>query len=211
MAERDPRRLSGTAGAIGASGPGAPPVYTVGHSTRTIEDFVELLRAGRVELVVDIRSVPKSRRNPDYNLDELPAKLAGYQIGHMHIAELGGLRSKVRTVPRDVNAFWTNESFHNYADYALGETFQAGLSRLLDISSDRRCAIMCAEAVWWRCHRRLVADYLILNGRDVFHLLGERRVEAARMTPAATPDEGRLTYPAAAPESFANGATETGG
>ena len=183
-----------------------PPIYNVGHSTRPLPEFVDLLRAGQVELVVDIRSVPKSRRNPDYNLDALPEKLASYQIGHMHIAELGGLRAKVRSVPREVNAFWTNESFHNYADYALTEPFEAGLSRLLAISSDKRCAIMCAEAVWWRCHRRIVADYLILNGREVFHLLGEKRVERAAMTPGATPNAGRLTYPAApTPEALSAG------
>lgn len=176
---------------------GLPQIYTVGHSTRSLPEFVDLLRVGQVELVVDIRSVPKSRRNPDYNLDALPEKLASYQIGHTHIAELGGLRAKVRSVPRDVNAFWTNESFHNYADYALTEPFEAGLSRLLAISSDKRCAIMCAEAVWWRCHRRIVADYLILNGREVCHLLGEHRVERAAITPTATPNAGRLTYPAA--------------
>lgn len=176
---------------------GLPPIYTVGHSTRPLPEFVDLLRAGQVELVVDIRSVPKSRRNPDYNLDALPEKLAGYQIGYMHIAELGGLRAKVRTVPREVNAFWTNESFHNYADYALTEPFEVGLSRLLAISSDKRCAIMCAEAVWWRCHRRIVADYLILNGREVLHLLGEKRVERAAMAPGAAPNAEQLTYPAA--------------
>lgn len=175
---------------------GSPPVYTVGHSTRTIEAFVDLLRVGRVDLVVDIRSIPKSRRNPDYNLDALPERLARYQIGHTHIAELGGLRSKVRAVPRETNAFWTNESFHNYADFALSEAFREGLVRLLDLSRERRCAIMCAEAVWWRCHRRLVADYLILHGRTVLHLMGDNRVEPARMTAAATPDGSGLTYPA---------------
>jgi uncharacterized protein (DUF488 family) len=212
LADRVPLALSGRDNAIRASGPGALPIYTVGHSTRTIEAFVDLLRAGQVELVVDIRSIPKSRRNPDYNLDELPAKLASYQLGHTHIAELGGLRAKMRTMPREVNAFWTNESFHNYADYALTETFQAGLSRLLDISSDKRCAIMCAEAVWWRCHRRLVADYLILHGRDVFHLLGEGRVEPAKMTSGATPAAGCLTYPAAIPpDASVNGASLSSG
>lgn len=107
------------------------------------------------------------------------------------------LRGKTRTVPHEVNAYWTNESFHNYADYALSERFQAGLAHLLDISSDRRCAIMCAEAVWWRCHRRIVADYLILHSRQVFHLMDEKRVEPAKMTPAAMPGAGHLTYPAA--------------
>jgi uncharacterized protein (DUF488 family) len=99
-------------------------------------------------------------------------------------------------VPEEVNAFWENKSFHNYADYALGEVFAAGLDELLDLSSERRCAIMCAEAVWWRCHRRIVADYLLLRGRSVCHLLGSERIEPARMTSGAVPDGDRLTYPA---------------
>jgi len=176
--------------------PGTRPVYTVGHSTRTIEAFADLLRARQVEIVVDIRSLPKSRRNPDYNLDALPAALARYQIGHLHIAALGGRRGKVRSVPPEVNGYWTNASFHNYADYALSDDFQAGLARLLKVSQERCCAIMCAEAVWWRCHRRFVADYLILNGRDVFHLMGGDRVDPAALTPAAVPEGQKLTYPA---------------
>jgi len=171
------------------------PVYTVGHSTRSIDEFVDLLRAGRVETVVDVRSLPKSRRNPDYNLDTLPDTLGRYQIGHMHIEELGGRRGKVRSVPPEVNGYWSNASFHNYADYALSDDFRAGLARLLEVSRERRCAIMCAEAVWWRCHRRFVADYLILNGRNVFHLMGAERIDPAAMTPAAVPDGRQITYP----------------
>lgn len=172
------------------------PIFTVGHSTRTIEEFVDLLRVGQVEVVIDVRSIPKSRRNPDYNLDDLATKLEPYQIGHAHIAELGGLRGKAGGVPPDVNAFWINNSFHNYADFALTDAFQVGLAQLLDLSSDRRCAIMCAEAVWWRCHRRLIADHLIARGRAVFHLMGKMKIEPARMTPGAIPDGAVLTYPA---------------
>jgi len=178
--------------------PDPSPVYTVGHSTHTIEAFVDLLRAGQVEIVVDIRSLPKSRRNPDYNLDTLPAALGDYQIGHLHIEELGGRRGKVRSVPPEVNGYWTNRSFHNYADYALSDDFQTGLSRLLEVSRERCCAIMCAEALWWRCPRRFVADYLLLNGRDVFHLMGSNRIDPATMTSAAVPEGRRLTYPAQA-------------
>jgi uncharacterized protein (DUF488 family) len=99
-------------------------------------------------------------------------------------------------VPPEVNAFWANRSFHNYADYALSIEFGAALGELLEISSTRRCAIMCAEAVWWRCHRRIIADYLLTRGRTVFHLMGDDRVDPARLTPAAQISDGRITYPA---------------
>ena len=173
-----------------------PPVYTIGHSTRTIVEFVELLRQGRVELVVDIRSIPRSRTNPQFNLDALPEALSGWQIGHTRIAELGGRRNKSKTVPAEVNGFWTNQSFHNYADYTLSAEFRVGLSRLTDLSRQRRCAIMCSEAVWWRCHRRFVADYLLHDGSDVFHLMAAARVEAAKMNIAARADGASLVYPA---------------
>ena len=173
-----------------------PPVYTIGHSTRTIVEFVELLRKGRVELVVDIRSIPRSRTNPQFNLEALPEALSAWQIGHKRIAELGGRRTKSKIILPEVNAFWTNQSFHNYADYALSGEFRVGLSRLTELSRERRCAIMCSEAVWWRCHRRFVADYLLHDGRDVFHLMGAARVDAAMMNPAARVDGASLVYPA---------------
>ncbi len=172
------------------------PIFTVGHSTRTIPEFVELLRAGAVQLVVDIRTVPRSRRNPDYNLDALADQLAPWQIGHLRIEELGGLRGKQRDVAPEVNGYWTNQSFHNYADYALSDEYRAGLAQLQDVSRDRRTAIMCAESVWWRCHRRIVADYLLDSGREVFHLMGDSRVNPAKLTPAAVHHPDGLHYPA---------------
>lgn len=179
---------------------GSQPVYTIGHSTRSIAQFVELLRIGGVQLVVDIRSVPRSRTNPQYNLDALPDALSSYQIGHTRIAELGGLRGKSKTVPPETNAFWTNHSFHNYADYALSEEFRLGLARLRELSNERRCAIMCSEAVWWRCHRRIVADYLLHEGRIVYHLMGSTRVVPAKLTSAAKVVGDALIYPANAPQ-----------
>lgn len=172
------------------------PVYTIGHSTLTIPEFVELLRVGRVEIVVDVRSFPRSRTNPQFNLDTLPTKLATWQIDHTQIAELGGRRKKSKTVPSEINGFWTNQSFHNYADYALTEEFRRGLSRLEELSRNRRCAIMCSEAVWWRCHRRIVADYLLKDGRSVFHLMQPARADPATSTQAVTPTREGLTYPA---------------
>lgn len=172
------------------------PIYTIGHSTKTIPEFVELLRAGAVQMVVDIRSVPRSRTNPQYNLDALPDALADWQIGHTRIAELGGLRKKSKAVPAEVNGYWSNRSFHNYADYALSEEYRFGLSQLRELAAERRVAIMCSEAVWWRCHRRIVADYLLIEGRTVLHLMGADRVEAAKPTPAASKADDGIHYPA---------------
>ncbi|MEO6780002.1 MAG: DUF488 domain-containing protein [Bradyrhizobium sp.] len=172
-----------------------PPVYTIGHSTRTIAEFVELLRQGQVELVVDIRSTPRSRTNPQFNLDALPEALAAWQISYTRIAELGGRRARSKTVPAAVNGFWTNQSFHNYADYALSDEFRVGFARLAAVSSERRCAIMCSEAVWWRCHRRFVADYLLWDGRSVFHLMGTARIEVAKINLAARARGASLVYP----------------
>ena len=172
------------------------PICTIGHSTATIAEFVDLLRIGEVSAVVDIRTVPRSRHNPQYNLDVLPGELAAFQIGHTYIEELGGLRGKSHAVEPEVNGLWRNQSFHNYADYALTEGFRRGLDRLLGIAEAQRCAMMCAEAVWWRCHRRIVADYLLAGGRTVFHLMWPHRMEPASLTPGAVPHDGSITYPA---------------
>lgn len=174
----------------------ARPFFTIGHSTRTIPEFVELLRAGDVRMVVDIRTVPRSRANPQYNEDALGPALADYQIGHTRIPALGGLRKKQREVPEEVNAWWSVRSFHNYADHALSDDFRQGLDELVALGRERRVAMMCSEAVWWRCHRRLVADWLIARGETVLHLMGEKRVEPARLSEGAVVADGRVTYPA---------------
>ncbi len=172
------------------------PFFTIGHSNRSIEVFIDLLRETQIELVVDIRKVPMSRANPQFNKDALPASLAAFQIAYDHIAALGGLRAKARSLPADVNGFWTNDSFHNYADHALSEPFHADLERLLDEGSRRRSAIMCSEAVWWRCHRRIVADYLIAAGRNVFHIMGRGQLEPAYLTQGAViRNDGSIVYP----------------
>ncbi|HET9428136.1 MAG TPA: DUF488 domain-containing protein [Allosphingosinicella sp.] len=172
------------------------PVFTIGHSTRTLAEFVDLLRSGAVQLVVDVRSVPRSRTNPQYNLDALPAALADFQIGHTRISALGGLRKRSPAVPSEVNGFWTNRSFHNYADHALSEEFRRGFAELVALSAERRTAIMCAEAVWWRCHRRIIADYLVAAGREVFHLMDGAKIVPARQTPGLVLAEDGIHYPA---------------
>lgn len=173
------------------------PFFTVGHSTRTIADFVELLRKAGVRLVVDVRTIPRSRTNPQYNRDVLPQSLSAFQIGYEHIAALGGLRGHKSGTPSEVNAFWQNQSFHNYADYSMSEDFRNGFARLRELGHATPCAIMCAEAVWWQCHRRIIADYLLAAGESVFHILAGNRIEPARLTEAAKPGPtGTLTYPA---------------
>ena len=175
-------------------------LYTIGHSTRPMEAFVDLLRVGGVSLVVDVRTVRRSRRNPQYDRHALPASLQPFGIGYRAIPELGGLRKRSADTPPSVNAFWTNESFHNYADYALSACFQAGLAHLLEVGTARRCAIMCAEALWWRCHRRIVADYLLARGRTVFHIMARGRLEPARLTSGAVVQaNGTIHYPGAQP------------
>jgi len=173
-----------------------PPIFTVGHSTRSISQFIELIRCGPVSVVVDVRTVPRSRRNPQFNEDVLGSELAAYQIGYTRIAGLGGLRGRSPEVPSAVNGYWKNASFHNYADYALSDQFAEALTELLELSSTRRCAIMCAEAVWWRCHRRIIADYLLVRGKMVLHLMGNDRIEPARFTSGAEVADGKVTYPA---------------
>ncbi|MGH8160851.1 MAG: DUF488 family protein, partial [Gammaproteobacteria bacterium] len=121
----------------------APAFYTVGHSTRTIEAFVTLLQTVGVECVVDVRSIPRSRTNPQYNRDSLPASLASYGIDYVHIAELGGRRNKSQEVPDQVNGYWQNQSFHNYADYTHSEAFEQGFEQLLELGVRRTCVVMC--------------------------------------------------------------------
>ena len=134
--------------------------FTIGHSTRSIAEFVELLGEAKIQFVVDVRTVPRSRTNPQFNRDMLPITLSEFAMDYEHIAQLGGLRTKSTTVPPSVNAFWQNASFHNYADYAMSDDFKSGLMRLRELGHAKRTAMMCAEAVWWRCHRRIITDYL---------------------------------------------------
>ena len=178
---------------------GALPFFTVGHSNRSLAEFDGLLREASIGLLADIRKMPMSRANPQFNRDELAPALSAQGIGYEHIAALGGLRGKSPGLPPGLNGHWENASFHRYADYALSPEFHAGLEHLRRAGHERRCALMCAEAVWWRCHRRIVADYLIASGETVFHIMGPGRVEPARLTPGAVVRaDGTIVYPAAA-------------
>ena len=174
----------------------ARPFFTIGHSTRPLDEFVRLLSDAEVRLIVDVRTFPGSRANPQYNSVTLAGALSEYRIDYQHLAALGGLRRRQLDVPADLNAFWENRSFHNYADRAMGEEFRSGLTELRELGHIKQCAIMCAEAVWWRCHRRIIADYLIAANERVIHILGRNHNEPAHMTRGARlQPSGALTYP----------------
>ena len=172
--------------------------FTIGHSTRPIEEFIEVLQEADVQLVADVRAIPRSRTKPQYNKERLPATLAKFHIMYRHLSALGGRRRKARGIAPQINGFWRHESFHNFADYAMSSAFRAGLAELRELGNEHRCAIVCAETLWWRCHRRIIADYLIAAGDMVFHILGPGHVEPATLTPAARllPDR-TLVFPAA--------------
>ncbi len=168
---------------------------TIGHSTRTLDEFTSLLREAGADLVADVRSVPRSRTNPQFNRDTLPGALEAAGIGYRHIAQLGGLRGHRKGAPPSPNLFWENASFRNYADYAMTAPFREGLAALRGLATEHTPAIMCAEAVWWRCHRRIIADYLLEAGETVLHILGPGHIEPAQMTPGARRRaDGALVY-----------------
>ena len=172
-------------------------IFTIGHSTRAIPDFVALLRQVDVDLLVDVRSIPWSRATPQFNLDVLPVSLASEGIGYQHLSALGGRRHHLKGAPPSANTFWRVLAFRNYADYAETDAFRSGFAELLALAVAHRCAIMCAEAVWWRCHRRIIADYLLAQGVSVEHIMGLGRVTPATLTPGALVlADGTLRYPA---------------
>jgi len=169
-------------------------LWTVGHSTHTIDAFVRLLAAHEIEQVADIRTVPRSRRHPQFETDALALSLPERGFGYAHVARLGGWR---QPGPDSPNGAWRNRSFRGYADYAMGEEFAEGLAQLRRLAAARRTAMMCSEALWWRCHRRLVADRLLVLGDTVCHIGSGGRASAHRLTPFATVEpRGQITYPA---------------
>jgi len=167
-------------------------VLSIGHSTRTIEEFVRLLRAHDVKEVVDVRTIPRSRYNPQFNQDSLPASLKEAGVGYVHLPGLGGLR---RAKPDSRNTGWRNASFRGYADYMQTEEFEQSLGELIELASRDRVAIMCAEAVPWRCHRSLIADALFARGIHTEHIMSPTRRQSHKLTPFAKVRGRKIRYP----------------
>jgi uncharacterized protein (DUF488 family) len=169
-------------------------IWTIGHSTREIGSFISLLQANGIKLLVDVRTLPGSKRYPQFNKEALADSLGKSEIRYEHFPELGG-RRKAR--PDSRNSAWRNESFRGYADYMETEPFRNGVKRLLDRAADAGpTAIMCAEAVWWRCHRSLISDYLKARGIEVMHILDANKTEPHPYTSAARIVNGNLSYAA---------------
>jgi uncharacterized protein (DUF488 family) len=168
-------------------------VLTVGHSTRPLDDFIALLNDHGVELLVDVRTVPRSRHNPQFDRETLPERLAAAGIRYVHLAGLGGLRHAKHD---SINTAWRNASFRGFADYMQTPEFDAALEELVGLARTKLVTIMCAEAVPWRCHRSLIADALVAVGAQVEHVLALGRRQPHRLMPFARVDGARVTYPA---------------
>ena len=167
-------------------------IWTIGHSTREIDEFISLLKENLIKLLVDVRAFPSSKRYPQFNKDALAESLNAQGIRYEHFPELGGKR---KSKPDSRNTAWRNASFRGYADYMETEQFQKGIERLLGVATEAGpTAIMCAEAVWWRCHRSLIADYLKARGVEVLHVLGANKVDPHPYTSAARIVNGELSY-----------------
>lgn len=169
-----------------------PVIFTIGHSTRSIEDFIEVLKANKIEAVVDVRTIPRSRHNPQFNLEVLPESLREADIGYLHMKGLGGLRHFRRDSP---NTGWQNLSFRGFADYMQTEEFRENIEKLIALAGEKRSAVMCAEAVPWRCHRSLIADALSVRGMEVIHIVSGTSRHSHTLTPFAKASGTRITYP----------------
>ncbi len=167
-------------------------VMTIGHSTRTWKEFLEILRAHRVKRIIDVRSIPRSRHNPQFNRETLSTKLRAARIGYVHLRKLGGLRHARRDSP---NMGWRNASFRGFADYMQTSEFEAGLQRLMKLAGQKKSAILCAEAVPWRCHRSLIADALTVRGIRVDDIMSVKRSQVHALIPFARVRGDRITYP----------------
>lgn len=167
------------------------PILTIGHSTRSLAELVDLLCPNSVTMVADIRTVPKSRTNPQFNKEILAKTLPNAGIKYTHIAALGGLR---RAKANSLNKIWQNESFRGYADYMETPAFQQGIEQLLQLAQQDKVAIMCAEAVWWRCHRSMVADELVAEGVHVEHIIGDSAPKPHKLRSFAHVEKGHVSY-----------------
>lgn len=167
-------------------------VFTIGHSTRTLEEFIELLKAHDVTVLMDVRTVPRSRRNPQFNRETLPNALEAVDIDYAHVPGLGGFR---RSSPQSPNQAWRNASFRGYADYMQTEEFAENLENLIERAATQRVALMCAEAVPWRCHRSLIADALVVHDIRVEEILSATRTQEHTLTSFARVHGATVTYP----------------
>lgn len=167
-------------------------ILTIGHATRPLEEFIHLLKAVGAEKVADVRTVPRSRHNPQFNRETLPEALAAAGLGYLHLPGLGGLR---HARPNSPNLGWRNASFRGFADYMLTPEFEENLLALIQLAQQQRLALMCAETVPWRCHRSLIADALTVRGIKVQHILSESSLQEHRLTPFARVEGARITYP----------------
>ncbi|HEX4263198.1 MAG TPA: DUF488 domain-containing protein [Verrucomicrobiae bacterium] len=174
-------------------------LWTIGHSNRTLEQFLELLDSQRIQLLADVRRFPGSRRLPHFNQENLSKSLAAAGIEYVHFPELGGRRKATANSP---NTVWRNEAFRAYADFMMTEEFRGGIARLLEFAGQKRTAIMCAEALWWQCHRSLIADYLKAEGNKVFHIMSENKADEHPFTSAARIVDGKLSYSAESEPQF---------
>ena len=172
--------------------PGQPTLWTVGHSTRPIAEFTDVLRAHEIRLLVDVRTIPRSRHNPQFNEDRLAESLKKAGLGSLHMPALGGLRKARKD---SINDGWRNASFRGYADYMQTDEFKKALEELMAYGTDTRIAIMCAEAVPWRCHRSLIADALVTRGWDMRHIMSPEKATPHVLTSFAHFEKGALTYP----------------
>jgi uncharacterized protein (DUF488 family) len=170
----------------------APLVCTIGHSNRSLETFIDLLRSNEIARVLDVRTVPRSRHNPQFNEDVLPASLTAVHIAYTHLPGLGGLRHARADSP---NTAWNNLSFRGYADYMQTPEFADNVQRVSDLARTERCVLMCAEAVPWRCHRSMIGDALLVRGIRVEDIVGPKERKVHRLTPFAHVDGVRITYP----------------
>lgn len=166
-------------------------LWSIGHSAHAIDEFIGALQSFEIKVVADVRSFPGSRRYPQFNRENLEASLAEAGIEYRHFPELGGRR---RAKPDSLNMAWRNETFRGYADYMDTDGFREGMARLISVASSRRTAIMCAEALWWRCHRSLISDYLKAKGVEVSHIMASGKSEAHSFTSAARIVDGELSY-----------------
>jgi uncharacterized protein (DUF488 family) len=168
-------------------------IFTVGHSVRSFDDFVQLLHAHEITGLADVRTVPRSRRHPHFSRESLQASLPAEGIAYRHFGLLGGLRKPRRD---SMNGAWRNESFRGYADHMQSEDFRQGIAALRSFAMEHRVAVMCAEAKWWQCHRQLIADALVALGANVRHIMSGGDAPSHNLTPFARIHAGQVTYPA---------------